>query len=105
MIQELSYVGFGSPNADRWRSYGPGVLGAMVKDDGPDGAVRLAVDDVDYRIAIHPGKADEFRYAGWGMANETDLHEFVDRIAARGVDVRWGDDALRKERKVAELAW
>lgn len=105
MIQELSYVGFGSPNAAIWKTYGPGLLGAMVKSDGPDGATRLAVDDVNYRIAVHPADADEFRYAGWGLANETDLHIYAAELQARGITLTWGDADLCGERQVAELAW
>ncbi|WP_405492414.1 VOC family protein [Nocardia sp. NBC_00511] len=105
MIQELSYVGLASPRSEDWRDYGPNLLGAMLVADGPGGAVRLAVDDVDYRIEIHRAEADEFRYAGWGMANETDLHAYVDLLAGRGVDVHQGDQTLCREREVAELAW
>lgn len=105
MIQELSYVGFASPRADDWRSYGPNLLGAMLKDDGPDGAVRLAVDDVNYRIAFHPSDKDEFRYAGWGLANESDLHTYAEDLRSKGVKIEWGSQELCAERQVAELAW
>lgn len=105
MIQELSYVGFASPRFDDWRRYGPNLLGTMLKSDGPDGAVRLAIDDVNYRVAVHPAEQDEFRYAGWGMANETDLRAYAAQLADRGVEMHWGDEALCKEREVAELAW
>lgn len=105
MIQELSYIGIGSPRSEEWRTYGTGLLGAMLAPDGPDGAVRLAVDDINYRIAVHPAAEDEFRYAGWGMANETDLHEFVDHLVSRGVAVHSGEPGLCQEREVAELAW
>ncbi|WP_067697661.1 VOC family protein [Nocardia jejuensis] len=105
MIQELSYVGFASPRFDEWRGYGPNLLGAMLTGDGQDGAVRLAVDDVGYRIAVHPGDIDEFRYAGWGLANETDLHAYVEHIRSHGVEVHWAAENLCREREVAELAW
>ncbi|WP_327141245.1 VOC family protein [Nocardia sp. NBC_01327] len=105
MIQELSYVGFASPRFEEWRTYGPDLLGAMLKSDGPDGAIRLAVDDINYRIAIHPAEENEFRYAGWGLANETDLHAYVGQLSDRGVVVRWAEEELCKEREVAELAW
>jgi extradiol dioxygenase len=105
MIQELSYIGIASPRFEDWRAYGTAQLGAKMADDGPDGAVRLAVDDVDYRIAIHPGELDEFRYAGWGLANETDLRQFSTELRDKGVDVHPGDDALAAERQVAELVW
>lgn len=105
MIQELSYVGFASPNTEAWRAYGPGLLGAMLKPDAPDGAVRLAVDDVNYRIAIHPNDTDEFRYAGWGVANETDLHGYAAELEGKGIEINWADSELCAERQVAELAW
>ncbi|MGF7120335.1 MULTISPECIES: VOC family protein [unclassified Rhodococcus (in: high G+C Gram-positive bacteria)] len=105
MIQELSYIGIASPRSEDWRAYGTRQLGAMLTDDGPDGAVRLAVDDVSYRIAVHPGEQDEFLYAGWGMANETDLQSFVEKLETHGVVVHTGDATLLAERQVAELSW
>ena len=105
MIQELSYVGIGSPRAEDWRTYGTALLGCMAAPDGPDGAVRLAVDDIRHRISIHPSDQDELRYVGWGMANETDLGRFADRLGSRGVEIRQGDADLREEREVADLVW
>lgn len=105
MIQELSYVGFASPRYNDWRDYGTAKLGCQLIDDGSDGAVRLRVDDVNYRIAIHPAEQDEFRYAGWALANETDLAAFVADLQAKGVTVNQGDPALVAEREVADLVW
>ena len=65
MIKNLAYAGFVSPHADEWRSFGPEVLGAELAPDGPDGAVRLRVDDAAYRIAIHPGEHNGLAYLGW----------------------------------------
>jgi hypothetical protein len=62
------------------------------------------VDDVDYRIAIHPSERDEFRYAGWGLANETDLRAYCEHLEQHGVAMHWGTEDLCKEREVAELA-
>ena len=44
MIESLSYIGFTSPNAAEWTSFGPEVLGLEVVPPGPDGAVRLRLD-------------------------------------------------------------
>lgn len=65
MIKNLAYIGFESPNAEAWRTFGPEVLGAELAPDGPGGAVRLRVDDAEHRIAIHPGARDGLRYLGW----------------------------------------
>ncbi|MDI9916986.1 VOC family protein [Rhodococcus sp. IEGM 1379] len=105
MIQELSYIGIASPRAEEWRTYGTELLGGKLASDGSDGSIRLAVDDINYRIAIHPGMEDEFLYAGWGMANETDLRSFADHLTRSGVTVQSGDSELLRERQVAELVW
>ncbi|PCK29111.1 glyoxalase [Rhodococcus qingshengii] len=105
VIQELSYIGVASPRAQDWRKYGTGLLGAKLSPDGPDGAIRLAVDDVNYRIAVHPGKVDEFLYAGWAMANESDLHSFAAHLDRSGITLHDGNPDLLAERQVAELVW
>jgi len=74
-------------------------------EDGSDGAVRLRVDDVNYRIAIHPGEQDNFDYAGWGFANETDLAAFVANLKAHKVTVHQGDAQLIAEREAADVVW
>jgi 3,4-dihydroxy-9,10-secoandrosta-1,3,5(10)-triene-9,17-dione 4,5-dioxygenase len=65
MIKNLAYIGFVSPNADEWRTFGPEVLGAELAHDGPDGEVRLRVDSAAHRIAIHPGDRNDLAYLGW----------------------------------------
>ena len=65
MIRNLAYVGFESPNAEHWRSFGPDVLGAELAPDQPDGAVRLRVDEAAHRITIHPGETNDVAYLGW----------------------------------------
>ena len=84
MISSLAYIGFTSPHADAWRSFGPDVLGAELAEDGPDGAVRLRVDDVTHRIAIHPGERDDLAYLGWLV---DDLDATAAAIEATGTAV------------------
>ena len=36
MITSLSYIGFTSPRADEWKTFGPDILGLEVVDPGPD---------------------------------------------------------------------
>jgi hypothetical protein len=47
-----------SPAAEKWRTFGPSILGAALADDGPHGAVRLRMDNAAWRVAIHPGPAN-----------------------------------------------
>lgn len=87
MIKALGYIGFTSPNAEDWRTFGPEVLGAELAPDAPDGGVRLRVDDAVHRITIHPGEADDLAYLGWEV---DDLDATVAAVEAAGITV--GED-------------
>ena len=89
MIKNLAYIGFTSPTADEWRSFGPEVLGAELAPDGPDGAVRLRVDDAVHRITIHPGERNDLAYLGWEV---DDLDATIATVEAAGLTVK--DDAF-----------
>jgi extradiol dioxygenase len=84
MIRNLAYIGFRSPDADEWRSFGPEVLGAELAADGPDGAVRLRVDDVAHRIVVHPGERNELAYLGWEV---DDVDDTVRALDVAGITV------------------
>lgn len=105
MINELSYVGFKSPRYLEWRDFGSKILGAELVEGAVDGAVRLRIDEVNYRIAVHPGERDELAYAGWGARTEGEFHRYLQVLRDAGLRVNEGDEALRSERQVAALAW
>jgi 3,4-dihydroxy-9,10-secoandrosta-1,3,5(10)-triene-9,17-dione 4,5-dioxygenase len=84
MIKNLAYIGFASPDVDAWRTFGPEVLGAELAPDGPDGSVRLRVDDAVHRIAVHPGERNELAYLGWEVDDTADT---VRALAAAGITV------------------
>src|SRR5690242_1195240 len=89
MIKNLAYIGFVSPGAEDWRTFGPEVLGLELGPDGPDGAVRLRVDDVVHRITIHPGDHNELAYLGWEV---DDIATTVAALEGSGIAVK--DDAF-----------
>lgn len=105
MIESLAYLGFTSPRADEWRTFGPDVLGAQLADDGPDGEVRLRVDEAAWRLAVCAGETDDLAYIGWQVAGPDGLAVAVDRLTAAGVAVHAGDGELAAARSVEDLAW
>src|SRR3954470_4444409 len=84
MIRNLAYIGFASPHVDEWRTFGPEVLGAELAPDGPDGAVRLRVDDAKWRIEIRPGDADDLGFLRWEV---DDLDAVITVIEKEGITV------------------
>ncbi|MGI5232204.1 VOC family protein [Actinoallomurus sp. CA-142502] len=104
-ISELSYLGIVSPAYEEWIGYGTKVLGAEAAPAGPDGATRLRVDDMGYRIAVHPGEEDRLGYVGWGVTNERHLAEFVEHLRSHGVEVHHADEQTIAERQAADVYW
>jgi 2,3-dihydroxybiphenyl 1,2-dioxygenase len=84
MIKNLAYVGFESPNAEEWRTFGPDVLGAELAPDQPDGAVRLRIDQAAHRITVHPGERNDVAYLGWEVR---DLDATVAAVEDAGLTV------------------
>jgi extradiol dioxygenase len=86
MIQSLAYVGFTSPAAAEWRTFGPEILGAQLAD-APEGTVALRVDEKAPRITIQEGDHDDVAHVGWDCADAAGLADVVARVRAAGIDV------------------
>lgn len=103
MIKALAYMGVKSPRSADWRAFGTEFLGAELAPDGPDGAVRLRVDDAAWRIQIHPADVDSTAYFGWSVDREEDLDVVGEKLAAAGVMVEVGSTELADARNVNRL--
>lgn len=103
MITALSYIGFASPHADQWNTFGPEVLGTQLTEPGADGAVRLRVDDFEARIMIHPGDQEQLAYLGWDVGDAAGLVTATSRLEAAGI-VMTNDPKAAVLRRVSELA-
>ena len=105
MIHSLSYLGFGSPNFEEWADFGTRVLGLELAARGEDDAVRLRMDDLNYRLAVHPAERDEIRYIGWACANEAEFKAYLQHLTSVGVEFESGSSGELEERQVADLVW
>jgi 2,3-dihydroxybiphenyl 1,2-dioxygenase len=105
LLTSLAYLGFRSPRFDEWGSFGPDVLGLMRAADGDDGAVRLRIDDAEWRIQVHPGDQDDVAYLGWAVESERDLATYAARLADAGIEAVRGSDEVAAARSVDQLLW
>lgn len=103
MIKSLAYLGFSSPAAHEWRTFGPEVLGAQLASDGPDGAVRLRIDERAPRLVIAPAEHDDLAYLGWDVGDSASMEAVIERLAAHGITAEH-DEALAAVREVDALA-
>jgi extradiol dioxygenase len=104
VIRSLSYIGFTSPAAEKWLEFGPEILGLELAGRGPDGAVRLRVDDAAWRIVVHPGEKNDLAYLGWCVGGPDELAAAITALEKQGFDVEREDRALAALRAVAEVA-
>ncbi|MBM66512.1 MAG: biphenyl 2,3-dioxygenase [Myxococcales bacterium] len=100
-VTQLAYLGFEVSDLSAWASFGTEVLGMERVDEGADGSFKLRMDRRNWRLAIHPGPADDLAYVGWEVS---DLLGPIEALEARGVEVGWGHD-LTGERAVESLCF
>ena len=101
-VQQLAYLGFEVSDLDAWAHFGSQVLGMEVVDRQPDGGFKLRMDRRAWRIAIHPGTADDLAYVGWQVE---DTLPFIEALGAREIEVNWGEAELKDQRQVESLCF
>jgi extradiol dioxygenase len=92
-IMSLGYLHVESPEAKKWATFGPEVLGLAVSDAGPDGppdTVALTNDDRPGRLVISVGERNQVRRVGWELPSADELEVAATELAAAGVSTRRG---------------
>lgn len=102
-VSKLGYAGVTTPRYEEMRTWGPKVLGCMLGPDGDDGAVRLKIDDADYRLSFHPGDEYGLAYMGFEVLSHRDLESAVKRLEDAGAKPRYADEATTAARRVQRL--
>ncbi|MFI0350056.1 VOC family protein [Actinomadura sp. 9N407] len=102
-IAKLGYVGVQSPAYEQWRTWAPEAFGCMLGPDGDDGAVRIKIDDADYRLSIHPGDEHRLAYVGWEVLSHRDLDTLVTRLDKAGANPQVAGRELADSRGVLDL--
>ena len=98
-IHSLGYVRLESTDVGQWRGFAENVLGLRATD-GPDGSLRLRMDERPVRIAIVPGDQDRLVAAGLELRDKAALDAAVAELEAAGVAVKEGSVADADERLV-----
>jgi len=101
-VKKLGYLGFSASNIDAWRDYATGTLGLM--DAGTrDDTLFLRMDSRNWRVAVHPGAADDLLYAGFEASNRAEMLEIAERLKEMGISVEQADSKLLAQRGVIDL--
>jgi 3,4-dihydroxy-9,10-secoandrosta-1,3,5(10)-triene-9,17-dione 4,5-dioxygenase len=98
-IHSLGYARLESTVVGQWRGFAEDVLGLRATD-GPDGSLRLRMDERPVRIAIVPGQHDRLIAAGLEVRDKAALDAAVAELEAAGIAVKEGSAADAEERLV-----
>lgn len=102
-VSSLGYVVVEATDVGAWRKFGVETLGLAEGPPGPDGSLRLRVDERPFRIGVIPGKADRFIAAGWEFRDNSSLEAALASLRSAGVEVRAGTQAEGEARCVKQL--
>lgn len=103
-IIQLAYLGLEVSNMPAWLALAERVLGLDVQKADDGGVHRLRMDDYAWRIALHPGPADDLAYAGW-LCDGPEGFEAAKRVVHdNGYAVTDGSERDLKQRRVMGLA-
>ena len=69
-VKSLAYIGIDTKVMDEWQNFGTRILGMMVSSSSTQDCLKFKLDDRSFRIAIHKGKEEKFKYAGFELENK-----------------------------------
>jgi 3,4-dihydroxy-9,10-secoandrosta-1,3,5(10)-triene-9,17-dione 4,5-dioxygenase len=104
-VRSLGYVVVEATDVSKWRSFALDTLGLMEGPAGPDGSLRLRIDERPFRIAVVPGKKDRFLSSGWEFKDAAELAGAIATLQGAGVTVRAGSEAEAVNRAVRQIAF
>src|SRR5580704_12214001 len=87
-VSSLAYLGFEVSDVAAWTAFATDVLGLAATDDPPPGAARFRTDDNAWRLAAHPGPADDLIYAGFELPDARSIEELRRALEAQGFVIR-----------------
>ncbi|MFD1189149.1 VOC family protein [Phenylobacterium conjunctum] len=98
-IGSLGYLGLRVKDPAAFHNFLTGVLGLMPGE----AAGRYRLDDLDWRIAVETGDADDLAYVGFEVAGPAELEAVRARLLEGGVTIDAADPALLAARGVLGL--
>ncbi|HXY75398.1 MAG TPA: VOC family protein [Steroidobacteraceae bacterium] len=104
-VRSLGYVVVEATDLAAWRKFALEVIGLMEGPSGPDGSLRLRVDERPFRISVVPGKRNRFVSSGWEFRDAAELSAVIAALRGASVEVRVGSAAEAENRRVREIAF
>jgi len=101
-IGSLGYLGLKVKEPHAFTEFATGILGLMAGEVVGE-ARRFRLDELDWRISVEQGDADDVSYLGFEVAGPTELDTVRERLVKAGVAVSGSNPGAIAERGVLEL--
>ena len=82
-IRELGYLAIEATDVDAWGRFAQDVLGLSVAP-GPEGGIRLKMDERDFRLEVVSGKSNRLVAGGWGVGSKEELEAMREQLNKAG---------------------
>ncbi len=102
-VRQLGYLGFEVSDLPAWETFAVDLLGLQVARREDDGTFALRMDNLEQRMMVHPGPADDIAYLGFEVAGDAELERLRERLTAEGLTVTEGSSNVAAARRVARL--
>lgn len=86
-VTRLGALAFNVSDIDAWRQILGNILGLEERPVGPDGVVKFRLDELEYRIALHPSSDDGIRLISWEVDTAAELEAVAAQVEAAGIEV------------------
>lgn len=101
-VRALGYLGLTTDDLQGWRDLAGPLLGADPVDRGED-AVDIRLDAREWRVRVSEAAANDLAFAGWELADDSELDAVVADLAQAGHEFVEAGDAQRMDRGVQRL--
>lgn len=102
-ISSLGYVGFAVQDLVKWKKLAVDVLGMQVGNSRDGQFLSLRMDELEQRIVLERGEADDLAYAGWMFDSEDSLVGYVQNQISSGLRIEECGPELAKLRCVEKV--
>jgi 3,4-dihydroxy-9,10-secoandrosta-1,3,5(10)-triene-9,17-dione 4,5-dioxygenase len=105
VIQNLGYLGIGTPDPEQWAAFARDVIGLGVEpgDPGETTRYRLRMDQHPFRFWLEDGPAGGVTVVGWEVRNPSSIEEMTMRLKGAGIDVTSGTVEECDHRQVTRM--
>lgn len=101
-IRELGYLAIEATDVDAWGRFAQDVLGLSVAP-GPEGGIRLKMDERDFRLEVVSGKSNRLVAGGWGVGSKEEFEAMREQLNKAGFEMQQGSAKQAQARMVQEL--